>query len=154
MLLAPEKAGKSTTVNQWQYDLMQQEVITTGGYLEDTDVKAAQRFAALHSGVMLKDFRDNLREGRPVDEELCEEAFELMKDSFFFSTKSKGIDIHDLPNMIEYSAKKGSEFVVVDHISKIISASDNLAEGERRACLLYTSPSPRDRQKSRMPSSA
>ena len=28
------------------------------------------------------------------------------------------------------------------------------AEGCARACLLYTSPSPRDRQKSRMPSSA
>ena len=27
-------------------------------------------------------------------------------------------------------------------------------EGPRRVCLLYTSPSPRDRQKSRMPSSA
>ena len=26
--------------------------------------------------------------------------------------------------------------------------------GERKTCLLYTSPSPRDRQKSRMPSSA
>ena len=29
-----------------------------------------------------------------------------------------------------------------------------LAEQERSICLLYTSPSPRDRQKSRMPSSA
>ena len=29
-----------------------------------------------------------------------------------------------------------------------------LAEGNYRSCLLYTSPSPRDRQKSRMPSSA
>ena len=29
-----------------------------------------------------------------------------------------------------------------------------IAEGNMMACLLYTSPSPRDRQKSRMPSSA
>ena len=29
-----------------------------------------------------------------------------------------------------------------------------LAEGDPEICLLYTSPSPRDRQKSRMPSSA
>ena len=28
------------------------------------------------------------------------------------------------------------------------------AEGSAKVCLLYTSPSPRDRQKSRMPSSA
>ena len=30
----------------------------------------------------------------------------------------------------------------------------NTHQGESYACLLYTSPSPRDRQKSRMPSSA
>ena len=30
----------------------------------------------------------------------------------------------------------------------------NLADTPKEACLLYTSPSPRDRQKSRMPSSA
>ena len=30
----------------------------------------------------------------------------------------------------------------------------NLNDGRGKACLLYTSPSPRDRQKSRMPSSA
>ena len=31
---------------------------------------------------------------------------------------------------------------------------DAIAEGHRRACLLYTSPSPRDVEESRMPSSA
>ena len=31
---------------------------------------------------------------------------------------------------------------------------DVVGHGAARACLLYTSPSPRDRQKSRMPSSA
>ena len=38
-------------------------------------------------------------------------------------------------------------------ISKMLQ-DDYLVEGELRSCLLYTSPSPRDRQKSRMPSSA
>ena len=31
---------------------------------------------------------------------------------------------------------------------------DPIKDNHRRICLLYTSPSPRDRQKSRMPSSA
>ena len=38
-----------------------------------------------------------------------------------------------------------------------LALEDNLEVGEAvldRCCLLYTSPSPRDRQKSRMPSSA
>ena len=32
--------------------------------------------------------------------------------------------------------------------------NDGPQQGQRKDCLLYTSPSPRDRQKSRMPSSA
>ena len=36
---------------------------------------------------------------------------------------------------------------------KIVHATCPIGEGDK-ACLLYTSPSPRDRQKSRMPSSA
>src|SRR5674476_410806 len=34
------------------------------------------------------------------------------------------------------------------------SIADCTSQNRRRTCLLYTSPSPRDRQKSRMPSSA
>ena len=44
-----------------------------------------------------------------------------------------------------------------DDLKRLMHISDNLANlnAERfKACLLYTSPSPRDRQKSRMPSSA
>ena len=35
-----------------------------------------------------------------------------------------------------------------------LNVTDNQAARPLKACLLYTSPSPRDRQKSRMPSSA
>ena len=48
---------------------------------------------------------------------------------------------------------------VSDRLLNTLQLSSNLNENSRdyellRACLLYTSPSPRDRQKSRMPSSA
>ena len=40
-------------------------------------------------------------------------------------------------------------------LSKLLDANPNLNQSGRLSiCLLYTSPSPRDRQKSRMPSSA
>ena len=38
--------------------------------------------------------------------------------------------------------------------SIVLPTNDQAPEGYRSPCLLYTSPSPRDRQKSRMPSSA
>ena len=47
------------------------------------------------------------------------------------------------------SANREAERVIGDHQK----ALDKIFE-EHKACLLYTSPSPRDRQKSRMPSSA
>ena len=46
------------------------------------------------------------------------------------------------------------------HIVRIVTDGTGAPDGDERAdvvtiaCLLYTSPSPRDRQKSRMPSSA
>ena len=43
--------------------------------------------------------------------------------------------------------------VVADKVAKALGAED-CGCNRRRDCLLYTSPSPRDRQKSRMPSSA
>ena len=41
---------------------------------------------------------------------------------------------------------------VSSKVKKIVA--DHLGIDEAKVCLLYTSPSPRDRQKSRMPSSA
>ena len=37
---------------------------------------------------------------------------------------------------------------------KLVAEQEGLLAGKYKDCLLYTSPSPRDRQKSRMPSSA
>ena len=45
-----------------------------------------------------------------------------------------------------------ADFQVVSRAQAVIDSADSVAKLE--ACLLYTSPSPRDRQKSRMPSSA
>src|SRR5678810_958700 len=51
---------------------------------------------------------------------------------------------------------RGSAYVV-DFVPKVkieVVVPDGLVHQVLEACLLYTSPSPRDRQKSRMPSSA
>ena len=50
----------------------------------------------------------------------------------------------------------GDDFVVESSIGHIRDLPRNAADvpAAYKACLLYTSPSPRDRQKSRMPSSA
>ena len=61
---------------------------------------------------------------------------------------------------IKHSELKGNKVDVVDlykeKFDPVFAGEDPSAEvlDHRKSCLLYTSPSPRDRQKSRMPSSA
>ena len=53
------------------------------------------------------------------------------------------------------SAKNMSDEATMKEQTKTEQVSSQTAtKGQAVACLLYTSPSPRDRQKSRMPSSA
>ena len=55
----------------------------------------------------------------------------------------------DKAQMAEYAIPE-IDLVIVD----LYPFEDTVASGASHSCLLYTSPSPRDRQKSRMPSSA
>ena len=49
---------------------------------------------------------------------------------------------------------RGGHDAKVEHIPRVAKVGCGAPRGELNDCLLYTSPSPRDRQKSRMPSSA
>ena len=51
-------------------------------------------------------------------------------------------------------AKVGDKIKTIRFGQKGASTAGKPKAGESASCLLYTSPSPRDRQKSRMPSSA
>ena len=55
-----------------------------------------------------------------------------------------------LPGDFHLSARPGAEDDATDLVEQFLTGT----RGDREICLLYTSPSPRDRQKSRMPSSA
>ena len=59
----------------------------------------------------------------------------------------------------EVAAPEGAEFVVVRKrgeaaVDGEVVSFHSTREEAREACLLYTSPSPRDKRQSRMPSSA
>ena len=78
-----------------------------------------------------------------------------MKDFSSIKLKSEGItDERILNTLLKYEKK---DFFPNEKNSLINSDIDFIDEKSfmvLRTCLLYTSPSPRDRQKSRMPSSA
>ena len=59
-------------------------------------------------------------------------------------------------SMVEVKVPDIGDFKEVEVIELLVKAGDTIKVDQSliTVCLLYTSPSPRDRQKSRMPSSA
>ena len=78
--------------------------------------------------------------------------------SILAGTKYRGEFEERLKRIVEEAQNDAAVILVIDEIHTLVGAG--AAEGAVDAanilkpCLLYTSPSPRDRQKSRMPSSA
>ena len=58
------------------------------------------------------------------------------------------------PHIHNYDSVKMPQFDVQLPIAPVVPRDALMVMGKNIICLLYTSPSPRDRQKSRMPSSA
>ena len=75
-------------------------------------------------------------------EQLCK----VLEDNFKSRNHGK-VSRHDAP-VYKFVIETGRKY------HKIVMEMPNLNRDPSRSCLLYTSPSPRDRQKSRMPSSA
>ena len=72
----------------------------------------------------------------------------LSSKSYDFAKSIENASRRAFENLIDLAIKENCRFVVL---------AGDIFDGDLRnyeTCLLYTSPSPRDRQKSRMPSSA
>ena len=68
-------------------------------------------------------------------------------------------DISRLLKVLNRIVENGDTVVIIEHNLDVIKTADHIIDlgpegGEGGGCLLYTSPSPRDRTRSRMPSSA
>ena len=84
-----------------------------------------------------------------IDEYGTQELLRRLADPFFFQSLScaLGYDWHS----------SGTTTVTCAALREALSVEEHgvaVAGGKGRACLLYTSPSPRDKRQSRMPSSA
>ena len=86
--------------------------------------------------------------------------FGIMGPEFFELLRAALIEICITPEIFESALYVGITFDIKKHIIRAMRRQDSKAPlgarfmWEDNICLLYTSPSPRDRQKSRMPSSA
>ena len=68
---------------------------------------------------------------------------------------AKGADTTDTTNNVQMRVQDGYiQYYNGTDWQNLVSTDELKGEKGDKGCLLYTSPSPRDRQKSRMPSSA
>ena len=86
-----------------------------------------------------------------------------LSNQHYFKSSEEMIEVFkDLPEALENnfnlpfrcSYKPNSSKPILPNISASDTDANEMLINESNNCLLYTSPSPRDRQKSRMPSSA
>ena len=119
-----------------------------------------ERYNIVDCSVFNKDFIFNLNENNlPAVSVLDDDLFNMfLKCSDYF----KIIKIEDTPVGFLIALLRGRPYKSVNYkwfedryksfiyVDRIVISSGH----QNKGCLLYTSPSPRDRQKSRMPSSA
>ena len=85
----------------------------------------------------------------------------MLQNKFLFNQSSVSLEIIGLP---DYSNNENKDYISIISQWKLMIIDKPVIEGNLEhlksimkafySCLLYTSPSPRDRQKSRMPSYA
>src|SRR5678810_1358370 len=107
-------------------------------------MKCPRRARTVHSSVVVVRVRDQGQETRALDG-----GRELALVLGLGAGDAAGDDLAGLGQVLA----QGVEILVVDLFHALGGELAELAAAEE-LCLLYTSPSPRDRQKSRMPSSA
>ena len=104
----------------------------------------------LHDWSKLRDYVDNVLKAPQV-----ESAYEPIEKIDFETALKKGqITFEKGFMLLEYKGIKRKVFVYMKSYNIAVHSRPRAHYSKCQTCLLYTSPSPRDRQKSRMPSSA
>ena len=160
----PLPAGTRVEIRDEEWIIRRCQVIQGGFELHVTGVSELVRG---HQAVFVSNLED-VRELRPEDTQFILDASpgyrrsKLYLDALLQRTPAVDTDLHIGPlgaiNPSDYQIEPARRALAQPRPRLLIADAVGLGKtieiGIIIACLLYTSPSPRDRQKSRMPSSA
>lgn len=132
MLTAGTGVGKSTLAREIAYHLHQVHGLTIGNvYLEESNVKTAQGYIAIHNNVPLGELRS--KNDLLSDEEWARSYAKVVEDRMFFYDHFGSLESENLLSKLRYLAVGcHCDFIILDHISIVVSGQEGSGEGERR----------------------
>lgn len=132
LLTAGTGIGKSTLARELAYELHQRHGLKVANiYLEESKEKTAQGYIAIHNNVPL----GRLRADPTIlsDEQWDKTLADVIHERMWFYDHFGSLDSDHLLSKLEYLAV-GCEvdFIILDHISIVISGNESSSEGERK----------------------
>jgi twinkle protein len=132
LLTAGSGIGKSTAARELAYHLHQKEGLKIGNiFLEESVTKTAQAYVAIHNNVRLKDLRAD--PGLLSNEAWESSVANVLQTRMWFYDHFGSLDSDRLLSKMRYMRTVlGCHFVILDHLSIVISGQEGSSEGERK----------------------
>ena len=136
LILAPPKSGKTTSAKAIGYDLMMhclalldqgQEEKVGHIFLEETSKKTRQSYLALDTGVSLPKLREkgvDIKEGYARSAQDSYNRLFASGINIFLNTKEGSLKPEDVVKHFKYMYAKGCRYIILDHLSMVISGSN------------------------------
>lgn len=119
--------GKSTLVKEICYNLVtKHEAVVCHIALEEAVEHTAAGYIALHNSVPAAKFRE---QPACISDNSIEDSYkQIIKKMYFFNTRFHAVTSGSLINTIRYYGRLGVDYIAIDHLSMVSSASSEANE--------------------------
>jgi twinkle protein len=131
LMTAGSGVGKSTLAREIAHHLMFKHKVKVGNmFLEETQADTYRTYIAMNNNI-----QSNMLSSSPelLSEEKWKRDYDYLNEYGTFFRHFGSLSDKDLMDKLRYMVKvKGCEFIILDHISMVISGRDASAAGERK----------------------
>jgi archaellum biogenesis ATPase FlaH len=129
VFLAPSGAGKTTVTKEIGYSLVKKGNKVGHIFLEEDIKKSQQSYIALDNNILLPELRKN---PAILDKEKAGKSFKELidNDKTIWLSHFGSITNKNLMDKMRYMAAAGAEYIILDHLSMVVSGQET--DNERR----------------------